>query len=189
MRRIEGRVHRDAGEARRREAQRGGGAGNVTVETCAHLPDQAAAIGVFAAALHDDFAAAADAGARFWAAESGDDVDSAVARIDADVVEGGLEVRVADLLELRRAHLARALENAESDGVELADSWWDWINWRDIGYRTADGVPKMPSFVPDRNAGIWKPVLLHASGDATLGPASVSTELPLPLYHRGGTAR
>ncbi|ORA73775.1 glycoside hydrolase [Mycolicibacterium insubricum] len=66
------------------------------------------------------------------------------------------------------------------DGVELADSWWDWINWRDIGYRTADGVPKMPSFVPDRNAGIWKPVLLHASGDATLGPASVSTELPLP---------
>lgn len=78
-------------------------------------------LGVFAAALHDDFAAAADAGARFWAAESGDDVDSAVARIDADVVEGGLEVRVADLLELRRAHLARALENAESDGVELAE--------------------------------------------------------------------
>ena len=78
-------------------------------------------LGIFAAALHDDFAAAAAAGARFWAAESGDDVDSAVALIDAEVVEGGLEVRVADLLELRRAHLARALENADSDGVELAE--------------------------------------------------------------------
>ncbi len=92
--------------------------GRVELEVLLPVGDD---LGVFAAALHDDFAAAADAGARFWAAESGDDVDSAVARIDADVVEGGLEVRVADLLELRRAHLARALENAESDGVELAE--------------------------------------------------------------------
>ena len=92
--------------------------GRVELEVLLPVGDD---LGIFAAALHDDFAAAAAAGARFWAAESDDDVDSAVARIDADVVEGGLEVRVADLLELRRAHLARALENAESDGVELAE--------------------------------------------------------------------
>ena len=92
--------------------------GRVELEVLLPVGDD---LGIFAAALHDDFAAAAAAGARFWAAESDDDVDSAVARIDADVVEGGLEVRVADLLELRRAHLARALESAESDGVELAE--------------------------------------------------------------------
>src|SRR5882672_224871 len=40
-------------------------------------------------------------------------------------------------------------------GVELADSWFDWINWKYIGYHN----PKTKldvSFVPDRNAGIWK---------------------------------
>ena len=67
------------------------------------------------------------------------------------------------------------------DGVELADSWWDWINWREIGYRSpVDDEPGGQSFVPDRNAGIWKPVLLHGSGPAVLGPATVTTELPLP---------
>ncbi len=67
------------------------------------------------------------------------------------------------------------------DGVELADSWWDWINWRDIGHQGAPGDPAVgTSFVPDRNAGIWKPVFLHASGGVDLGPATVNTELPLP---------
>ena len=67
------------------------------------------------------------------------------------------------------------------DGVELADSWWDWINWRGIGYRTAGAEPaRGTSFVPDRNAGIWKPVYLKVSGDVSLGAAVVNTELPLP---------
>jgi exo-1,4-beta-D-glucosaminidase len=44
------------------------------------------------------------------------------------------------------------------NGVELADSWFDWLNWKYLGYqgpRKADshGI----SFVPDRNTGIWKP--------------------------------
>ncbi len=64
------------------------------------------------------------------------------------------------------------------DGVELADSWWDWINWRGIGYRKQGAAGT--SFVPDRNAGIWKPVYLRASGDVTIGPATVNSELPLP---------
>ncbi|MFN8089000.1 MAG: glycoside hydrolase [Mycobacterium sp.] len=67
------------------------------------------------------------------------------------------------------------------DGVELADSWYDWINWRYLGYQ---GPGKNPangnSFVPDRNAGIWKPVYLKTSGPVSVGPATVNTELPLP---------
>ncbi|MBI3216878.1 MAG: glycoside hydrolase [Mycobacterium sp.] len=66
------------------------------------------------------------------------------------------------------------------DGVELADSWWDWINWRGIGYRGTDADDIGTSFVPDRNAGIWKPVTLKVSGAVALGPALVNTELPLP---------
>jgi exo-1,4-beta-D-glucosaminidase len=73
----------------------------------------------------------------------------------------------------------RALQDV--DGVELADSWYDWINWNRLGYR---GPHKNPtngnSFVPDRNAGIWKPVYLRSSGAVTIGPAAVNTELPLP---------
>ena len=49
----------------------------------------------------------------------------------------------------------RAIQDV--DGVELADSWYDWINWRYLGYQ---GKNDGPSFVPDRNAGIWKPVHL-----------------------------
>ncbi|MDT5016896.1 MAG: exo,4-beta-D-glucosaminidase, partial [Mycobacterium sp.] len=73
----------------------------------------------------------------------------------------------------------RALQDI--DGVELADSWYDWINWNALGYQ---GPGKNPnngnSFVPDRNAGIWKPVYLRASGAVAIGPAAVNTELPLP---------
>ncbi|WP_319450074.1 MULTISPECIES: glycosyl hydrolase 2 galactose-binding domain-containing protein [unclassified Mycobacterium] len=73
----------------------------------------------------------------------------------------------------------RALQDI--DGVELADSWFDWINWNYIGYQ---GPGKNPgygnSFVPDRNAGIWKPVYLRMSGDVAIGASTVNTELPLP---------
>jgi len=55
------------------------------------------------------------------------------------------------------------------NGVELADSWFDWLNWKYLGYQG----PRKPntegiSFVPDRNAGIWKPVYLKMSGEVTL---------------------
>src|SRR5258705_12172212 len=73
----------------------------------------------------------------------------------------------------------RALQDI--DGVELADSWYDWINWNDLGYQ---GPEKNPfngnSFVPDRNAGIWKPVYLRSAGAVMIGTATVNTELPLP---------
>ena len=73
----------------------------------------------------------------------------------------------------------RAMQDV--DGVELADSWFDWINWNYLGYR---GPNKNPfngnSFVPDRNAGIWKPVYLTMSGVVAIGDSAVNTELPLP---------
>ncbi|WP_370464442.1 glycoside hydrolase [Mycolicibacterium sp. 018/SC-01/001] len=67
------------------------------------------------------------------------------------------------------------------DGVELADSWYDWINWRYFGYRRQpDAQPVDNSFVPDRNAGIWKPVTLQMSQDVSLAESAVTTDLPLP---------
>jgi exo-1,4-beta-D-glucosaminidase len=73
----------------------------------------------------------------------------------------------------------RALQDI--DGVELADSWYDWINWNRLGYRGPDKNPANGnSFVPDRNAGIWKPVYLRVSGAVQIGPATVNSELPLP---------
>jgi len=75
----------------------------------------------FTLGLHDDYAAAAVAGARFWAGESNADEAAATEAVDADVVEGGLEIRVSELLGLRRAHIHRALEHAVDGGVELAE--------------------------------------------------------------------
>ncbi|HTZ90700.1 MAG TPA: hypothetical protein VMA71_10170 [Alloacidobacterium sp.] len=73
----------------------------------------------------------------------------------------------------------RAIQDV--NGVELADSWFDWINWKYLGYQGprkagSHGI----SFVPDRNAGIWKPVYLRMSGPVTVSNALVNTELPLP---------
>lgn len=65
----------------------------------------------------------------------------------------------------------RAMQDV--DGVELADSWYDWINSRYLG------VPGN-SFVPDRNAGIFKPVYLSASGAVEIGAATVNTDVHLP---------
>ena len=66
------------------------------------------------------------------------------------------------------------------NGVELADSWYDWINWKYIGYKgpkrnTGAGV----SFVPDRNAGVWKPVYLRVTGSVSVNHALVNSELSL----------
>lgn len=71
------------------------------------------------------------------------------------------------------------------DGVELADSWWDWINWNRLGYQGPGKDPQRGnSFVADRNAGIFKPVYLSFSGPAVLSDPMVSTELPLPATDR-----
>ena len=71
------------------------------------------------------------------------------------------------------------------DGVELADSWWDWINWNRIGYQGPEKNPlRGTSFVADRNAGIFQPIYLDYSGPVVLADAMVTTELPLPATDR-----
>ncbi|OBK27470.1 glycoside hydrolase [Mycobacterium asiaticum] len=74
----------------------------------------------------------------------------------------------------------RALQDV--DGVELADSWNDWINWDYLGIPPPNGDSdrRGTSFVPDRNAGIFKPVYLKALGVAGIGSASVNSEVSLP---------
>jgi len=68
----------------------------------------------------------------------------------------------------------------DADGVEMADSWYDWINWKYLGYKgpkrnTGAGV----SFVPDRNAGVWKPVFLRVTGSVSVNHALVNSDLSL----------
>ena len=73
----------------------------------------------------------------------------------------------------------RAIQDV--DGVELADSWFDWINWKYLGYHGPRKISENGiSFVSDRNAGIWKPVYMKVSGDVTVEHALVNSDLPLP---------
>ncbi len=73
----------------------------------------------------------------------------------------------------------RAIQDV--NGVELADSWFDSLNGKYIGYRSAPGKNGIPiSFVSDRNAGIFKPVTLHVAGPVQISHPSVTTALALP---------
>ena len=66
------------------------------------------------------------------------------------------------------------------DGVELADSWFDWINWKYVGYHGAKKNPDQGvSFVPDRNAGVWKPVYLRSTGAVSVSHAFANSDLSL----------
>ncbi len=65
------------------------------------------------------------------------------------------------------------------NGVELADSWLDWINWKYIGYQDLAKHIEL-SFVPDRNAGVWKRVFLSSTGKVLVRNPYVVTDLPLP---------
>jgi exo-1,4-beta-D-glucosaminidase len=70
-------------------------------------------------------------------------------------------------------------ERALAEDVELADSWLDWINWKYLGYQDAENNVEI-SFVPDRNAGIWKRVFLRTTGGVTIRHPYVATDLPPP---------
>ena len=68
------------------------------------------------------------------------------------------------------------------NGIELGDSWLDWINWKYLGYQDPQKHVDI-SFVPDRNAGVWKRVLLSSTGAVTIRNPYVATDLPLPATH------
>jgi exo-1,4-beta-D-glucosaminidase len=65
------------------------------------------------------------------------------------------------------------------NGIELADSWLDWINWKYLGYHDPQKKLDIP-FVPDRNAGVWKRVFLSSTGAVTIRNPYVAADLPLP---------
>ena len=65
------------------------------------------------------------------------------------------------------------------NGIELGDSWLDWINWKYLGYHDPEKHLDI-SFVPDRNAGVWKRVFLSSTGAVTIRNPYVTTDLPLP---------
>ena len=65
------------------------------------------------------------------------------------------------------------------NGIELGDSWLDWINWKYLGYHNPAKHLDIP-FVPDRNAGVWKRVFLSSTGAVTIRNPYVATDLPLP---------
>lgn len=67
----------------------------------------------------------------------------------------------------------------DEDGVELGENWQDWINWKYLGYRDPARDVNI-SFVPDRNAGVWKRVLLKSMGKVAVRNPYVATDLPLP---------
>ena len=65
------------------------------------------------------------------------------------------------------------------NGVELSDSWLDWINWKYLGYH-GPGLQHGLSYVPDRNAGIWKRVYLSSTGKVAIRNPYMESDLPLP---------
>src|SRR5215472_11666354 len=65
------------------------------------------------------------------------------------------------------------------DGVELADSWFDWINSKYLGFRLP-GQQIGISYVPDRNAGVWKQVYLRSTDQVEIRNPFVNSDLPLP---------
>jgi exo-1,4-beta-D-glucosaminidase len=65
------------------------------------------------------------------------------------------------------------------DGVELADAWFDWINSKYLGFRLPDQQIGI-SYVPDRNAGVWKQVYLRNTDEVEIRNPYVKSDLPLP---------
>jgi exo-1,4-beta-D-glucosaminidase len=65
------------------------------------------------------------------------------------------------------------------DGVELADAWFDWINSKYLGFRLPEQQIGI-SYVPDRNAGVWKQVYLRNTDEVEIRDPYVKSDLPLP---------
>ena len=72
----------------------------------------------------------------------------------------------------------RAIPNLT--GVELGDSWHDWLEWEHLGSQIPKSDHYKEGWTADRNAGIWKPVYLHATGPVKLSGGVVNSEVALP---------
>jgi exo-1,4-beta-D-glucosaminidase len=91
--------------------------------------------------------------------------------ITENIVPGGANVLAV------RVTPEQSLEG--ENGIELGDSWLDWINWKYLGYHDPQKHLNIP-FLPDRNAGVWKQVFLSSTGTVTIRNPYVATDLPLP---------
>ena len=69
---------------------------------------------------------------------------------------------------------------ADVTGVELGDSWHDWLDWKYLGNREPKSDHYKEGWTADRNAGVWKPVYLRSTGPVKVSGALVNTDLPLP---------
>ena len=69
---------------------------------------------------------------------------------------------------------------ADVTGVELGDSWHDWLDWKYLGNREPKSDHYKEGWTADRNAGVWKPVYLRSAGPVKVSGALVNTDLPLP---------
>jgi exo-1,4-beta-D-glucosaminidase len=67
-------------------------------------------------------------------------------------------------------------QEGEPTGVDLTDTWADWINLVHHG-----DISTRSSFLPDKSSGIVQKVWLAPSGQVTLRYPYVRTDLPLPL--------
>ncbi|MBJ6132806.1 hypothetical protein JAU75_08180 [Ochrobactrum sp. Q0168] len=71
--------------------------------------------------------------------------------------------------------LGDSLKPGQGEGVDLTDTWMDWINLKYLG----DYATKT-SFIPDKGAGIWRKVYLTYGGNVALRNPYVKAELTVP---------
>lgn len=71
--------------------------------------------------------------------------------------------------------LGDGLKKGAGEGVDLTDTWMDWINLKFFG-----DVKNLSSFIPDKGAGIWRKVYLTYGGEVAIRNPYVEADLQLP---------
>ncbi|PIJ48609.1 hypothetical protein BL250_15480 [Erwinia sp. OLTSP20] len=89
--------------------------------------------------------------------------------------ENRLAVRIQPEQRTPGMNLAPGMSKGQGEGVDLADTWVDWINFRFLG-----DSKSMASWLPDKNGGITGRVYLTWGGPVTLRHPYVASVLPLP---------
>ncbi len=67
------------------------------------------------------------------------------------------------------------LKRGGGEGVDIAETWADWLNLKYM-----DDPKAGATFVPDKNAGIWRKVYLTYGGDVAVRNPYVQTDLQVP---------
>jgi len=86
-----------------------------------------------------------------------------------------LAVRIQPEQRTPSLTLGDTSEAGKQQGVDLTDTWMDWINFRYFGDSN-----ELKSFTPDKGAGIWRKVYLTYGGDVALRDPYVKADLEVP---------